>query len=67
MRAIIIEEKDAQQLLRDLDLQRLKESNTGRPYGMSDVDYYEVLEKIHGEFHYVVCRWLQDQGANVVR
>ena len=67
MRAIIIDDKDAQQMLRDLDLERLKASNCGRPPNMDGAHYYAMLEQIHAKFHYVVCRWLQDQGANVVR
>jgi hypothetical protein len=25
------------------------------------------VAEIHRWFHYVVCKWLQDQGCNVVR
>lgn len=27
----------------------------------------EIVKEIHRRFYYVVCRWLQEQGANVVR
>jgi hypothetical protein len=27
----------------------------------------EIVQRIHRRFHYVVCCWLQEQGASVVR
>jgi hypothetical protein len=26
-----------------------------------------VVKEVHRRFHYVICRWLQEQGASVVR
>jgi len=60
MRAIIIDDKDARELVERLQLVRFKELHPlcGK---QSPVD------EIHRAFHFEVVRWLQDQGANVVR
>ena len=69
MRAIIIDDKDARALLDSLKLTALQAAN----HGLSPVHIREgatqkeIIEAAHGTFHYVVCRWLQEQGCNVVR
>ena len=60
MKVIIIEDKDARQLLDSLELEEFKVVQDNQ----SD---WDTIQKIHRHFHYVVCRWLQDQGADVVR
>ena len=62
MRAIIIDDKDAQQLLRELEHKRLelKSDLKGKPTTFA-------IEDVHRAFHYVVCKWLQEQGADVIR
>lgn len=60
MRAIIIDDKDARELVERLELVRFKELHplTGK---QSSVD------EIHRAFHFEVVRWLQDQGASTIR
>ena len=60
MKAIIIEDKDARKLLESLELEKYKTIDNNR-------NDWDLVQTIHGHFHYVVCRWLQDQGADVVR
>lgn len=67
MRAIIIQDHDAKALLDQLKLQSYTEP----------VDWTLALDKLpknvrdnarqdmHRHFHYIVCEWLQAQGANV--
>lgn len=69
MKAIIIQDNDARSLL---DLLKL-ENFTNRQYvnwegadgGRKTVE--QISEEVHRRFHFIVCRWLQDQGANVTR
>ena len=56
MRAIIITDAEARSLLDALELAKLR---TGR--------FSEEHEIAHRRFHLVVCRWLQEMGADVVR
>jgi hypothetical protein len=71
MRAIIIQDSDAANLL---DL--LKLEVFGDPQQWSNNDKWQSLppdvrkamaEQVHKKFHYIVCRWLQEQGASCVR
>jgi hypothetical protein len=55
MRAIIISDKDAKYLLNELRFEKMNIHNNDR---------YSV-EDMHRAFHYIVCKWLQDQGADV--
>ena len=60
MRAIIIDDKDAKALLKLLELsefQQIKERHQDWP----------LIQEVHRKFHYVVCCWLQEQGADPVR
>lgn len=61
MRAIIIDDKDAKALLDSLKLEKLEEGN----HFCGDKPV--TLQHMHRTFHFVVCRWLQEQGADVVR
>lgn len=62
MRAIIINDVDARALLAKLELTKLR----GDGHIMrEDFDRPPTIEEIHRVFHYVVVRWLQDQGATV--
>lgn len=74
MRAIIIEDKDAAALLDQLKLESMdkdlnsymiaaKEEWHKLPPSTRD----EIVHKLHRKFHFIVCRWLQEQGANVTR
>lgn len=62
MRAIIIDDKDARALLDKLELAAMNKDNILR----SDYTKPVTVEDIHRAFHYVVVRWLQEQGADVV-
>lgn len=52
MRAIIIEEKDVRALMEQLELEKLRLTGHQKP-----------VDEIHRRFHYVVCKWLQEQGS----
>jgi hypothetical protein len=62
MKAIIITDVDARALLDKLELKKLQTERliSGDPTRAAMVD------DAHRAFHYVVCRWLQEQGADVV-
>jgi hypothetical protein len=73
VRAIIIDDKDAKALLDQLKL----ESFTSSPFGANTVgilerggisrnEYHMIVNDIHSRFHYIVTRWLQDQGASTI-
>lgn len=64
MRAIIIKDEDARALLDQLKLDRFQGANNVRIEGRTAE---QIMEDVHGRFHYIVCRWLQEQGASVVR
>lgn len=71
MKAIIIQDLDAANLLDLLKLEKFtdpqqwqhNDSWNALPEGLRKA----MLENLHRKFHYIVCRWLQEQGANVVR
>lgn len=72
MRAIIIDDKDARALLDKLQLASFEKSLGG--YGVREQEAWhglpesmreEIIRRVHGRFHYVVCTWLQEQGARV--
>jgi hypothetical protein len=68
MRAIIIDDKDARQLLETLQLAKLQARNDNRlmgPYKAEDVPW--AIDEVHRWFHYHVTLWLQDQGCNTIR
>ncbi len=69
MRAIIIDDKDARALLERLELASLQNygCRTSEIHGISEAARKAFLEEVHRRFHYVVCSWLQEQGANTVR
>lgn len=61
MKAIIISDMDARALLQSLELTAMRGANhivREKPQ--------PTVEEIHRAFHYIVTRWLQEQGANVV-
>lgn len=61
MRAIIIDDKDARDLIQQLELAKLQETRHFRG------DKPITLDDMHRTFHYIVTQWLQDQGANTGR
>jgi hypothetical protein len=62
MRAIIISDADARALLDKLELRSLHADNILR----EDPARPPTVSDIHRAFHYVVTRWLQEQGADCV-
>jgi hypothetical protein len=78
MKAIIIQDHDARALLDQLKLETLPNSTPTFIEGAKpeEVDEFnqryrawikKTQEEAHRRFHFVVCRWLQEQGASVVR
>lgn len=75
MRAIIIDEKDSSNLLDLLKLEKFTHEPCGysktrdlmADRGLTKEEMGWVIEDIHKRFHYIVCRWLQEQGASCVR
>jgi phage tail sheath gpL-like len=71
MKAIIIDEKDACALLDQLKLAKFEDAGTrviARVENISpEMLRSQLLDEMHRHFHYVVCRWLQEQGASCVR
>lgn len=63
MNAIIISDKDAMSLLEQLELQKWRASHVTR----QDPSNPATADDMHRWFHYVVTRWLQEQGARCVR
>jgi len=72
VRAIIIDDKDAKALLDKLKLESFEKSLGS--YGIQEHEAWngipssireEIIRRVHGRFHYVVCCWLQEQGAKV--
>ena len=64
MRAIIIDDKDAKALLERLQLTKY---TNGQGRSHRNADELANVDEMHRWFHYVVCSWLQEQGANTVR
>jgi len=62
MKAIIISDMDARALLDKLKLTSMQGDNMLR----DDPTKPASVSDIHRAFHYVVCRWLQEQGADCV-
>lgn len=62
MKAIIISDMDARALLDKLKLTSMRSDNIMR----DDPTRPPTVSDIHRAFHYVVTRWLQEQGADCV-
>lgn len=60
MKAIIISDAEARSLLDQLELANMRKANVMR------TESFTSTEEIHRAFHYVVTRWLQEMGADVV-
>jgi len=68
MRAIIINDNDARSLLDQLKLEFFSFNLSGAIVDrVSAADVEQVKRDVHGRFHYVVTRWLQEQGASIIR
>ena len=71
MKAIIIQDSDAANLL---DLLKLEKFDDPQMWEHNEIWHSQpepvrkaMLDRMHRKFHYIVCRWLQEQGASVVR
>jgi hypothetical protein len=62
MKAIIISDMDARALLHSLELTSLRRDNIMR----DDPSRPATVSDVHRAFHYVVTKWLQEQGADCV-
>lgn len=62
MKAIITQEEDCCALLDQLELAKLRQSNTLK----KETDPVSI-DEMHRTFHFVVVRWLQAHGARGVR
>jgi hypothetical protein len=63
MKAIIISDSDARALLDKLELAKMRESGH---FSRSNAEAQNAFSEAHRAFHYVVCKWLQEQGADTV-
>jgi len=61
MRAIIIEDKDGQALLDQLELAKFQKSHMAPDVSKA------VLDLVHRHFHYHVVSWLQEHGWQLKR
>ena len=65
MRAIIIDDKDCTALLDSLKLESFQENTQFISVEIREKFPNEmkiIRQELHRKFHYIVCRWLQDQG-----
>ena len=71
MKAIIIQESDAANLLDLLMLEKFSDpqqwTNNDAWHALPQNVRTEMADQLHRKFHYIVCRWLQEQGASCVR
>ena len=73
MKAIIIQDNDARALLDSLKLSNFEACfdieliQLQEKYKFNQKELESIKSALHGKFHYVVCRWLQEQGASIVR
>ena len=66
MKAIIINDTDARALLDSLELTALRDAGHYRGFD-NPPPTPEQIAHAHRVFHYVVTRWLQEMGCDVVR
>ena len=70
MRVIIIEDKDAMALIDSLKLEKFEDARlmTGSAFDrLSESSKKSILDSVHRRFHFIVTRWLQEQGARGLR
>lgn len=58
MKAIIIQDADAKALLDKLELEKFRAGHRGKSAQKPE-------DEMHHWFYYIVCTWLQEQGAKV--
>jgi len=71
MKAIIIQDSDAANLLDLLALEKFSDPQMWQHNdawnNLPENTRNAMLSHLHRKFHYIVCRWLQEQGASCVR
>jgi hypothetical protein len=71
MRAIIIQDADAANLLDLLKLEKFGDvqqwTHNEAWHALPESVRKSMADHLHRKFHYIVCRWLQEQGASCVR
>ena len=71
MKAIIIQESDAANLLDLLKLEQFSDpqmwEHADAWHSIPNTTREQMLNHVHRKFHYIVTRWLQEQGASCVR
>lgn len=71
MKAIIIQDSDAANLLDLIKLEKFSDPNMWQHNddwnSLPSALRQHMLDHMHSKFHYIVCRWLQEQGASCVR
>jgi hypothetical protein len=71
MKAIIIQDSDAANLLDLLQLEKFSDpqmwSHNETWHSLPESTRKDMAATLHKKFHYIVCRWLQEQGASCVR
>ncbi len=71
MRAIIIQDEDASNLLDLLKLEVFSDpqmwQHNDQWAALPESLRKHMMDQMHRKFHYIVCRWLQEQGARVNR
>jgi len=63
VKAIIVTDAECRALLDQLELEKLK----GVGHYRNSTTTPEAMSEAHRVFNYVVCRWLQEMGADIVR
>jgi hypothetical protein len=73
VKAIIIQDHDARALLDQLKLESFIEPVTfsvrtkEKLEEMDQTVKHDIMDTFHRKFHYIVTRWLQEQGCQIVR
>jgi hypothetical protein len=71
VKAIIIQDTDAANLLDLLKLEKFSDpqmwSHNDAWHALPESTRNAMLDSLHRKFHYIVTRWLQEQGASCVR
>jgi hypothetical protein len=69
MRAIIVDDKDCRALVEKLELGKMQYEKLGvfdptvAGQNITERNHCKaVVDAVHSKFHYIVIRWLQDQG-----
>ena len=59
MRIIAIEEKEIQQVIDQLELEKFRNLK-----GKESIEYNQAVSDVHRKFHFIMVRFFQDQGSS---